>query len=367
MAKTTPFRSRLACALSLCILAACSSDGRPGGEPLCTSPVGTPVEVLPPLGLPPIPAPEGGPLTKETIALGEKLFFSTLLSVDRTLSCAHCHDPLKGFADGQQHSTGVWGKKGIRNAPSVRNAAYNVLQFWDGRAGSLEEQASGPVMNPIEMAHTVEGVEAAVNSDPELRRMFVEAFGPAPDPSKSPVSIERIAHAIAAYERTLLAADSPFDRFYYGKDSSALSPAARRGFDVFRNPRKGNCAVCHTVGEGYALFTDDKFHNLGVGVDPEGELTDLGRYTVTGVEGDQGRFRTPTLRNIAETAPYMHDGSLKTLKDVVDFYVGGGNWNPWRDELIRPLTHLTREERTDLVAFLESLTGVSPPEIVPKP
>jgi cytochrome c peroxidase len=321
-----------------------------------SKPVGKPVPIAAPLGLPPLPVPPDNPATAESIALGEKLFFSPLLSVDRTLSCGDCHNPKKSFADGQRVSTGVRGRKGQRNAPSVHNAAYNALQFWDGRAQSLEDQASGPMMNSVEMAHTAEGVEQRLGEDQSIRDMFVKAFGPAPN-GRSPITMARVTHAIASYERTLLRANSPFDHFYFGGDQKALNPEAQRGLAVFRDPAKGNCATCHRIEAKYALFTDNKFHNLGVGVNPEGELTDLGRYEITKRDGDQGAFRTPSLRNVAETAPYMHDGSLKTLKEVVDFYVGGGNANPYRDKEIRPLTHLTRQERSDLIAFLESLTG----------
>jgi cytochrome c peroxidase len=295
----------------------------------------------------------------ETIALGEKLFFSPLLSVDGSVSCATCHNPAKGFADGRAVSIGVAGKKGRRNAPTVRNAAYNTLQFWDGRAESLEAQALGPMLSSIEMAHTLKGIEQRCNDDPELRRMFEAAFGGTP-PGQSPVTMARVTHALASYERTLLCANSPFDRYQYGGDKSAMGASAERGLALFRDPQKGNCTACHTIGSHYALFTDNQFHNLGVGMNPEGELTDLGRYLITSREADRGAFRTPSLRNVAETAPYMHDGSLNTLKDVVDFYVGGGNGNPHLDQEIKPLTYLTKQDRADLVAFLEALTGESP-------
>ncbi|MCS7024415.1 MAG: c-type cytochrome [Bryobacteraceae bacterium] len=327
---------------------------------LGAKPVGAPITVTPPLGLPPVPVPADRPLTKEVVALGEKLYFSPLLSVDRTVSCATCHDPSKGFTDRQPVSTGVKGKKGNRNAPTVINAAYAAPLFWDGRAATLEAQAAGPIVNPVEMAHSVEGVEKAVDSDPALRAMFVAAYGD-PPPGQSPVTMERITAAIAAFERTVLRGNSPFDRYQYGGDRKALSPAAIRGLAIFRDAKKGNCAVCHTIEEKYALFTDNKFHNLGVGMNTEGELTDLGRFLVTNQDTDTGAFRTPSLRNVAETAPYMHDGSLKTLKDVVDFYVGGGNANKHLDKEIKPLTHLTQQERADLVAFLESLTGEATP------
>lgn len=316
--------------------------------------IGSEVELTSPFGLPPVPIPAENPPTTASIALGKKLFFSPVLSVDRSVSCASCHDPKFGFADNKPVSTGVHGKSGSRNAPTVVNAAYYKMQFWDGRAGSLEEQVSGPMLNSLEMGHSLEGLEKAVRQEPELRQMFQRAFGPG-EPT-----MEKITMAIASWERTLLSGNSPFDRYFFGGDKSALSEQARQGLDVFRNPSKGNCAACHLIQENYALFTDQRFHNLGVGLTPAGEIADSGRSTQTGRESDRGAFRTPSLRNVALTAPYMHDGSLKTLKEVVDFYVGGGSSNPQLDPLIRPLTALTGQERADLVSFLESLTGKMP-------
>ncbi|MBI3210898.1 MAG: c-type cytochrome [Candidatus Solibacter usitatus] len=333
-----------------------TSCSAPPPKPLSARPVGKPVSIPIPLGLPPLPVPANNPPTAETIALGEKLFFSTSLSVDNTIACASCHDPGKGFSDGQPVSTGVGGKKGNRSAPTVLNAAYAQFQFWDGRVDSLEAQAKGPIANPIEMAHTLEGAAKKVALDDGLRKMFEAGFGTNLQ-GQSAVTIERIAAAIASFERTLLRGNSPFDRYQYGGDQKAMSAAAMRGLAVFRDAKKGNCAVCHTIEEKFALFTDDKFHNLGSGMNAAGELTDMGRFAISKREGDQGAFRTPTLRNIAETAPYMHDGSLKTLKEVVDFYVGGGNANPHLDKEIKSLDHLTKQERADLVAFMEALTG----------
>jgi cytochrome c peroxidase len=319
-------------------------------------PAGTPLTIAAPLGLPPVPVPPDNPPTAETIELGRRLFFDPALSVDGTVSCASCHRPDAGFADPRRVSEGVGGKKGGRNAPTVLNAAYYTLQFWDGRAPSLEEQAAGPMQNPVEMAHTLEGVEKKLAADAHFQEAFRKAFG------SEGVTIERVQKAIASFERTVISGNSPFDRYFYGGDKKALSVSARRGLEVFRDPRKGNCATCHTVEEKYALFTDNKFHNLGVGVTPSGELADLGRHDVTKNDADRGAFKTPTLRNIALTAPYMHDGSLKTLKDVIDFYIGGGNSNPHRDKDIHELGHLTGPERADLLAFLESLTGDTPPD-----
>ncbi|MBI4903998.1 MAG: c-type cytochrome [Acidobacteria bacterium] len=341
-------------ALAAAFLTSCTST-HPPAAPLSAKPTGKQVTIAVPLGLPPVPIPENNPPTAETIALGEKLYFSVKLSVDNTIACSNCHDPRHGFTDAQPVSTGVRGQKGNRSAPTVINSAYSTTQFWDGREPTLEAQAGGPIINPIEMGHTAAGAEKAIDQDKDLRAMFETAYGPAPA-GQSPVTMERIANAIASYERTVLRGNSPFDRYLYGGDKKALSQAARRGLEVFRDPKKGNCAVCHTIEEKFALFTDNKFHNLGVGIDPEGKLIDEGRIKISRQEADRGAFRTPTLRNIAETAPYMHDGSLKTLKEVVDFYVGGGNSNPQRDKEIKDL-QLNKQERADLVAFMESLTG----------
>ncbi len=318
------------------------------------APRGSPVQIAGPLGLPPVPIPADNPPTVETIALGRKLYYDPTLSVDNTVGCASCHSPDHGFSDGKQFSVGVKGQKGGRNAPTVLNAAYYTLQFWDGRAPSLEKQAEGPVQNPVEMAHTLGGVEKKLNANATYRAEFEKAFGP------GRITYEMVEKAIASFERTVISGNSPFDRYFYGGDKKALTPAARRGLEVFRNAKKGNCAVCHTIGEKYALFSDNKFHNIGVGAEG-GEIRDLGRYAVTKNKADLGAFKTPSLRNIALTAPYMHDGGQKTLKDVIDFYIGGGNSNPSLDKEIKSLDFLTGQERTDLRAFLESLTGVMPP------
>lgn len=325
------------------LLAGCGPARRTAPE----TPIGRPVEVRTPFGLPAL----GVTVTQEEVRLGERLFFDKRLSVDGTVSCATCHDPEKGFADGRRFSAGVGGKTGSRNAPTVINAAFQKMQFRDGRAASLEAQVLGPVTNPLEMAHSAEGTERSLAGDRELTKLFEAAYGP----GEPAVTMGRVQRAIAAYERTLLRGDSSFDRFYFAGDRAALSDAARRGWDVFRDPAKGNCVVCHLVGEKSALFSDGLFHNLGAGMNAEGELVDQGRYEVTKRDADRGAFRTPGLREVSKTAPYMHDGSLRTLKEVVDFYIGGGNANPWLDRRMKPLTHLTRQERADLVAFLEAL------------
>lgn len=351
-----PYLTSLTVTLSL-TLVGCGSGGgssQPGPAAQVDAkparPIGTTVEIKAPLGLPPVPLPAGNPPTRETIDLGRKLFFETKLSSDNTISCASCHAPGKGFADPRQFSVGVGGKTGNRNAPPALNAAYMPVQFWDGRAATLEAQAAGPIANPVEMSMTHKALEEKLNADSAYRALFEKAFGP------GPVTIEKITMAIASFERTLVAGDSPFDRYQYGGDKKALSPAAIRGLAIFKAPTRGNCQVCHTIEEKYALFTDGKFHNLGVGMNSRGELTDLGRFNETKVETDKGAFKTPSLRNIAQSAPYMHDGSQKTLSDVVDFYVGGGSSNPHLDKELKELK-LSGRDRTDLVAFLESLTG----------
>ena len=294
-----------------------------------------PVEVKSPLGLPPLVVKRVASAAE--IAVGKKLFFDPKLSRDGTISCASCHDPAHGFADGRKVSVGVGGKIGKRNAPTVLNAAFARVQFWDGRAASLEEQAAGPITNELEMDHMPQLLLEKLNADAE----YVKAFG------GGRIGMQQVLDAIASYERTLLSGNSAFDRYQYGGDKGALSAEAQHGLGLFRQ----HCASCHTIGTKSALFSDGKFHNLGVGMNAEGELKDQGR--------GNGEFRTPSLRNVARTAPYMHDGSLKTLEQVVAFYVGGGNSNPHLDPLIRPI-ELSGVDRASLVAFMESLNGEMP-------
>lgn len=321
---------------------------------------GAPLETRTPLGLPPVPIPAGNPPTAATVALGRRLFYDKRLSSDDTVACANCHNPAIFFTDGLIVSSGVADRMGTRNAPTVLNAAYSQLQFWDGRAASLEEQAGGPIQNPVEMNQPHDVMVSKIRAVAEYRTAFATAF------DVGPITVERVEKAIAAFERTLLSGNSPFDRYLYGGDKKALSAAAIRGLAIFRDKGKGNCATCHTIEDQYALFTDNKFHNLGVGVEANGKVADEGRYAETHAESDHGAFRTPSLRNVAKTEPYMHDGSLKTLRQVVDFVNdgGGSQGNAGLDREIRSL-HLTVREKTDLVAFLESLTGDVPPDSGP--
>lgn len=321
-------------------------------------PIGKPVQIKAPLGLPPVPIPPDNPPTAETIGLGRRLYYDPILSSDNTVSCATCHSPQYGFADPKPVSEGVGKQKGTRNSPPVINAAYYKVQFWDGRARSLEKQAAGPVENPVEMANTLAVVEQRLNADPAYKAEFAKAWGP------RPITYEMVEKSIASFERTVVSGNSPFDRWKYGHDQNAVSPAAKRGFIVFTSKKKGNCAACHTIGANYALLTDNQFHDVGVGYDM-GQFTDVGLFAVTHNEADKGKFKTPSLRNISQTAPYMSDGSLKNLKEVIDFYIGAGNSNPNLDKQIHVLDFLSGQERSDLEAFLNSLTGEMPPDLGP--
>lgn len=329
---------------------------RAGGRAV---PIGVPVEIRSPLGLPPVPIPSDNPPTAETIRLGRRLFYDPRFSADHTISCASCHNPDRAFSDGKPLAQGVRQQRGRRNAPSLLNAAYRADFFWDGRSPSLEAQAEEPVQNPLEMAHTLRGVVERLTADSAYWTAFQRAFGP------GPVTFEEVAKALASFERTLLCANSPFDRYFYGHDPSALSESAKRGLEIFLNPAEGNCATCHSIGEKYALFTDNKFHNDSVG--PTGDNDDpidLGHYLITKLEADKGAFRTPSLRNVALTAPYFHDGSRATLQDVIGFYIRGGNPVRYRDKEIQSIW-LSGQDRADLQAFLESLTGEMPPNSGP--
>jgi cytochrome c peroxidase len=321
-------------------------------------PIGAPVEIKAPLGLPPVPIPADNPPTAETIALGRRLYYDPMLSSDNSISCATCHSPDHGFADPKSVSIGVGGKPGGRNSPTVLNSAYFKVQFWDGRSPDLEHQAEGPVENPVEMANTLAAVEQRLNADPSYKAQFEKAWGP------GPITYEKVEKSIASFERTVISANSPFDRWKYGHDEKAMSSSAKRGFVVFSSKNKGNCTACHLVGEKDALFTDNKFHDIGVGVDM-GKITDPGLFAVTQQESDRGLFKTPSLRNIAQTAPYMHDGTLPDLKQVMDFYIGAGNSNPNMDKEIHALDFLSGAERADLLAFLNSLSGEMPANVGP--
>lgn len=322
------------------------------------SPVGPALAIHAPLGLPPVPIPPDNPPTAASIALGRQLFYETRLSKDNSLSCASCHHPQHGFTDARELSTGVGGTLGLRHAPTLVNVAYSPVLFWDGRAKSLEEQVGSPIANTLEMNQSHAASVAKLQEDPAYKTLFQQAFG------TGDITMERVQNALASFERTILSGNSPFDQYEYQHRKDALTPAQIRGLAAFEDPRKGNCTTCHTVGRNYALFTDGEFHNTGEGVDGSGDLIDLGRFTITKTETDRGEFKTPTLRNVALAGPYMHDGKLKTLKDVVDFYAGHGNSNPYLDKRMESI-QLSGQDRSDLVEFLKSLTGDLPPNLGP--
>jgi len=301
-------------------------------------------QAAPPLGLPPVPQPDANPPTPAKIALGEKLFFERGLSRDRSVSCASCHLPERFFADDKPLSQGYGGLLGGRNAPTLLNTAYASHLMWDGRATTLEDQIRYPLMHPREMRNTPARAIEYLAADPEYPALFKEAFG---DES---IVWDRVAMAIASFERTLLSGGSDFDRYIAG-DRSALSPSAQRGFGLFRGA--AGCARCHVYNNERPFFTDFEFHNTGLGW---AASPDLGRFEISKQREDKGAFRTPTLRNIAHTAPYMHDGRMASLSEVVEFYAKGGEQNPFLDEKIRPID-LSAQDKADLVAFLESLTG----------
>ena len=326
-------------------------------------PIGKAVKIPTPLGLPDVPIPPDNPPTAETIALGRKLFQEKFFSRDGSTACATCHDPKTGFADSKRFSSGFKEQLGGRQSMTLLNAAYHFTQFWDGRALSLEHQAEFPVRDPKEMAHSLVGVERRLAASPEYVRLFAQAWGP------GPITYEMVAKSLASFERTLVSGNSAFDRYYYGSDKTAMTASAIRGLELFKDFTLDgpNCISCHRIEEKYATFTETRFHNTGVSVDPAtGEMHDLGRFEVTSDKKDQGGFKVVTLRNVALTAPYMHDGSFKTLEEVVDFYFKGGRKNPYLSGVVPhpgvPNIPVDKREqaRADLVAFMKSLTGEVP-------
>jgi cytochrome c peroxidase len=345
---------------------------------------GRPMDLLanlqdPPLGLPPVPVPADAPVTEAKVAIGRRLFFDRRLSLNGTFSCAMCHIPEQGFASNElRTAVGIEGRTARRNSPSLYNAAYVTALFHDARETRLEHQVWEPMLAADEMGNpSIASVVEKVRRLPDYQGLFEDAFASGPD-------METIGKALASYVRTLNCGDSPFDRWYYGGDQSALGSSAERGFAVFIG--KGGCAACHHMGPEHALFTDGGLHNTGIGylasmareppkrriqvapgiaLDVAGALLDkvsevprgdLGRYEITLDPDDRWKYRTPSLRNLTLTAPYMHDGSIATLAGVVAFYDGGGIDNPLLDPKIRRLA-LSAQEQADLVAFLEALTG----------
>jgi cytochrome c peroxidase len=334
------------------------------------------LELPVPAGVLPPEVPAENPISAAKVELGKQLYFDTRMSTDGSVACATCHDPRAGFADprGQPTSAGVGGALGTRNSPTTLNAAFLAAQFWDGRAATLEEQAVQPLVNPIEHGFPDHpAVVAKLAALADYPPLFQAAFG-TPE-----ITIARVGQAIASFERTLLSLDAPIDRFLAG-DAGAISASAQRGWELYN--AKARCNTCHGRIDVLPLFTDDLFHNIGVGVSrvdfdavarkaaaavgsgasvdtlalTDAEASELGRFLVTREPKDMGAFKTPQLRNVSLTAPYMHDGSEATLADVIAFYDRGGNDNPYLDGGMRPLG-LTEQEKADLVALMETFTS----------
>ena len=304
--------------------------------------------------------PENNPLDgasgSKKVELGRHLYFDSRLSKDNSVSCASCHDPKKGWSDGEQFSTGVGGAKGGMNAPTIINRVFSTLQFWDGRAKSLEDQALGPIQNPIEMALTLDEAVSKISQVEGYKLLFKQSYG------DEQVTADRIAKAIASFERTIVSGNSPFDKYESG-DKTAMSQSAIRGLEIFQDNKKGNCTSCHA---GFN-FTDEGYHNLGVGTEQLGWEKDYsGRFAVTQDTKDKGAFKTPTLRDVAESAPYMHDGSVKTLEEVIEIYAKGGVKNEYLDPKMKKLD-LTDQDKKDLIAFLKALSGDVTKVTVPTP
>ena len=319
--------------------------------------------------------PDDNPITRAKVELGRQLYFDTRLSSDNTISCASCHHPDEGYGAHTQFGVGVDGQEGNRNSPVSYNRILSKEQFWDGRAATLEEQAVGPIANPIEMANTHAACISTLSGIPGYMKQFEAIF---PDG----LNIDNVGKALATFERVIVTGPAPYDlqgdldrfettfaddleyldeepelaaKYKALKDAVArypMSESAKRGMKLFAG--KASCTACHAG----ANFTDEQYHNLGVGM--ETDKPDLGRYEITKQEKDRGAFKTPTLRNIALTAPYMHDGSQKTLEEVTEWYNKGGHKNPWLSDKVKPL-NLTPQEVADLVAFQkEGLTGSFP-------
>jgi cytochrome c peroxidase len=330
-----------------------------------------PVTITPPAGLseltPVAVVPAANPLTKGKIELGKQIYFDPRLSKNGTVSCATCHNPEKGWTDQSPVSTGIHGQKGGRSAPSVINTVYGRSMFWDGRAPSLEGQCQGPPRNPIEMGdQTYKEIVDRFRKIDGYKEQFKKVFG-------TDVTLDGMAKAIASFERTVLSGNSAYDKYVKG-DNKALNESQKRGMvlfgldlnddDEYKDSMKGvvkrkaACTACHAGSN----FTDEQFHNLGVGWDEaKKEFKDPGRFGAEPVGAKNmtslGAFKTPTVREIAKTAPYMHDGSIKTLAEVVEHYDKGGNPNPYLDFELKKKLNLTAQEKADVVAFMESLTG----------
>ena len=338
------------------------------------------------LGLPDVPIPDDNPVSATKIALGRKLFFDRRLSLNNTFSCAMCHIPEQGFSSNEMATAvGIEGRSVRRNSPTIYNVAYATKLFHDARENTLEQQVWGPLLAQNEMGNPSVGyVIAKIKALSDYQGLFAQSFN-------SEVNMLTLGQALASYQRSLVSANSAFDRWYFGKQSDAVNESVKRGFALFNG--KGGCSSCHTIEKPFALFTDNQVHNTGIGyresmqiapdkqsiqvapgvfihVDSknisavsEQKASDLGRYEITQDPQDRWKYKTPSLRNIALTAPYMHNGSLTTLTEVIQFYNQGGVSNETLDPLIKPL-NLTATEKGDLLAFLLALTGSNIQQLV---
>ena len=293
--------------------------------------------------LPPISAPETNPTTHAKVELGKALFFDPRLSANGTISCASCHNPALGWSDGLKTGVGINGTVLGRATPTIVNVGFNTQFMWDGRKKSLEDQALGPMKTPEEMKTDFNATIRMLENIEGYRAMFGRAF-----PGQA-IGEEAIAKAIAAFERTVVSTDSSFDR-WLGGDRSAITPQAWRGYQVFKDPARGNCAVCHSGSN----FTDNGYHNIGI-ASADGK-PDEGRFKIRPLPSMRGAFKTPTLRDVALTAPYFHDGSAATLMDVVEHYARGGDDKSNLSKDVRTL-NLSASDKEDLVAFMLALTG----------
>ena len=318
------------------LIGLCATFGIPRSDPKAETSSGRP------LGLDLYrPEPADNPATPDKVRLGQRLFRERLLSHNRSIACGDCHQPKRAFADGRAKAVGVYGRQGPRSVPTLINRAWGESFFWDGRIPTLEKQVIQPILAKTEMDLTLEEAVARLNRKRRYRRAFSKAFDREPD-------ADGLAAALASYVRTIVAGNSPYDRYLFD-DSKALSAQELAGLRIFRG--KANCIGCHTG----PILSDEAFHNTGVAW-KDGEFLDQGRALATERTDDRGKFKTPTLREVARTAPYMHDGSLGTLRDVVDFYSDGGRANPNLDDDIGKL-NLSDEEKAQLIAFLRALSG----------
>lgn len=315
----------------------------------------TPYTIVSPISFPTMLIPENNPMTVEGIALGKKLFHDKILSGDGTQSCASCHLQIAGFSDTNRFSKGIDGLFGDRNASTIINAGWNTSNFWDGRAVTLEDQAFDPVVNPIEMNNTWHNVENTLNANAAYKYLFKKAF------NIDDIDSTHVVMAIAQFERTLISANSRYDKYF--RQEVQLTPSELNGYVIF-NTEQGDCFHCHSTD----MFIDNLFHNNGLDAEP---FLDLGLAKVTGLSSDNGKFKTPTLRNIEFSFPYMHDGRFTTLEQVVEHYNSGGHFSSTVDPLMKKLgvgLQLTNQQKQDLVAFLKTLSDtdfITNPDFTP--